>query len=56
MLSFSSHGNHDQARLITRFCSDKPEYRARSAKLLALLQASLVSHTQQGEMHTVVLI
>lgn len=44
-------GNHDQARLITRFCSDAPEYRARSAKLLALCQNTLSGtvYIYQGE-------
>lgn len=45
------YGNHDQARLVTRFCSDAPEYRARSAKLLALNQMTLSGtvYVYQGE-------
>lgn len=33
--------NHDQGRSITRFASDAPEYRALSAKLLALFMCTL---------------
>ena len=33
--------NHDQARSISRFADDRPEYRVRSAKLLAVLQSCL---------------
>ncbi|KAJ9118658.1 hypothetical protein QFC22_003878 [Naganishia vaughanmartiniae] len=44
-------GNHDQARLVSRFASDAPEYRARSAKLLALnhLTLSGTPYVYQGE-------
>ncbi|GHJ89286.1 hypothetical protein NliqN6_5688 [Naganishia liquefaciens] len=44
-------GNHDQARLVSRFTSDAPEYRARSAKLLALNQLTLsgTPYVYQGE-------
>jgi glycosidase len=34
-------GNHDQARCVTRFANDAPEFRARSAKLLATLHNTL---------------
>lgn len=33
--------NHDQGRSVSRFASDKPEYRALSAKMLALFMSSL---------------
>lgn len=33
--------NHDQAQSVSRFANDAPEYRERSAKLLALLQCAL---------------
>ncbi|KAL7916686.1 glycoside hydrolase superfamily [Trichoderma velutinum] len=33
--------NHDQARSISRFANDSPEFRTRSARLLALMQACL---------------
>ncbi|KAL7415802.1 glycoside hydrolase family 13 protein [Mrakia frigida] len=33
--------NHDQARSITRLCSDAPEHRAIAGKLLAILHSSL---------------
>ncbi|PSR94647.1 alpha-glucosidase [Coniella lustricola] len=33
--------NHDQGRSVTRFASDRPEYRALSAKMLALFMCSL---------------
>ncbi|KAI5458323.1 glycoside hydrolase superfamily [Mariannaea sp. PMI_226] len=33
--------NHDQARSVSRFANDAPEFRVRSAKLLALMQACL---------------
>lgn len=33
--------NHDQARSISRFCSDAPEFREASAKMLALLLTAL---------------
>lgn len=33
--------NHDQARSISRFCSDAPEYRVASGKLLALMLSTL---------------
>jgi oligo-1,6-glucosidase len=33
--------NHDQARSISRFASDKPEFRVASGKMLALMLATL---------------
>ncbi|ORY32235.1 glycoside hydrolase superfamily [Naematelia encephala] len=33
--------NHDQPRTISRFCSDHPEDRAKSAKLISMFQSSL---------------
>ncbi|KAL5338421.1 glycoside hydrolase superfamily [Aspergillus crustosus] len=43
--------NHDQARSISRFADDSPEYRVRSARLLALLQACLTGtqYVYQGQ-------
>lgn len=43
--------NHDQARAVTRFADDSPEYRVRSAKLLALLEACLsgTQYVYQGQ-------
>lgn len=43
--------NHDQARSISRFSDDSPEYRVRSAKLLALLEACLsgTQYVYQGQ-------
>ena len=33
--------NHDQPRSISRYCSDKPEYRKQAGKMLALMQSTL---------------
>jgi glycosidase len=43
--------NHDQARSISRFASDKPEFRSVSGKLLALLLTSLCGtvYVYQGQ-------
>ena len=43
--------NHDQARSVSRFASDKPQHRVASAKMLALLQASLsgTQYVYQGQ-------
>ncbi|SNX85369.1 probable maltase [Melanopsichium pennsylvanicum] len=43
--------NHDQARSISRFASDKPEHQADSGKLLALMNMSLTGtvYVYQGE-------
>lgn len=43
--------NHDQARSISRFVNDSPEWRVRSAKLLALLQGCLTGtqYVYQGQ-------
>ncbi|KAL4884032.1 glycoside hydrolase superfamily [Aspergillus karnatakaensis] len=43
--------NHDQARSISRFADDRPEFRVRSAKLLALMQACLTGtqYIYQGQ-------
>ncbi|KAF4974603.1 hypothetical protein FZEAL_8530 [Fusarium zealandicum] len=43
--------NHDQARSVSRFTDDRPEYREAGAKLLALLQASLsgTQYIYQGQ-------
>ncbi|KAL3459172.1 glycoside hydrolase superfamily [Aspergillus heterothallicus] len=43
--------NHDQARSISRFADDSPEFRVRSAKLLALMQACLTGtqYVYQGQ-------
>ncbi|KAL3486085.1 glycoside hydrolase superfamily [Aspergillus germanicus] len=43
--------NHDQARSISRFADDSPEFRVRSAKMLALMQACLTGtqYVYQGQ-------
>ncbi|KAJ4186019.1 hypothetical protein NW767_012758 [Fusarium falciforme] len=43
--------NHDQARSVSRFTDDRPEYRVAGAKLLAVLQASLsgTQYIYQGQ-------
>ncbi|KAM0415711.1 hypothetical protein ACHAPT_013327 [Fusarium lateritium] len=43
--------NHDQARSVSRFTDDRPEYRVAGAKLLALLQACLsgTQYIYQGQ-------
>ncbi|KAL2865901.1 alpha-glucosidase [Aspergillus lucknowensis] len=43
--------NHDQARSISRFANDSPEFRVRSAKMLALMQACLTGtqYVYQGQ-------
>lgn len=43
--------NHDQARSVSRFAHDGPEWRVRGAKLLALLQACLsgTQYVYQGQ-------
>ncbi|KAL2138900.1 hypothetical protein VTI28DRAFT_6057 [Corynascus sepedonium] len=43
--------NHDQARSVSRFTDDRPEYRVRGAKLLALMQACLsgTQYIYQGQ-------
>ncbi|KAK4032134.1 glycoside hydrolase [Parachaetomium inaequale] len=43
--------NHDQARSVSRFTDDRPEYRIRGAKLLALMQACLsgTQYVYQGQ-------
>ncbi|KAM4061146.1 alpha amylase, catalytic domain-containing protein [Hirsutella rhossiliensis] len=43
--------NHDQARSVSRFADDGPEYRVRSAKLLALLEVCLsgTQYVYQGQ-------
>ncbi|THH16201.1 hypothetical protein EW146_g4401 [Bondarzewia mesenterica] len=43
--------NHDQARSVSRYANDSPEYRARSAKLLAMMQTTLSGtlYVYQGE-------
>ncbi|KAL2206299.1 putative maltase MLT3 [Sarocladium strictum] len=43
--------NHDQARSVSRFGNDSPEWRVRSAKLLALLQGCLsgTQYIYQGQ-------
>ena len=43
--------NHDQARSVSRFADDRPEYRVRSAKLLSLMQACLsgTQYVYQGQ-------
>jgi alpha-glucosidase len=43
--------NHDQARSVSRFTDDRPEYRIRGAKLLALMQACLsgTQYIYQGQ-------
>ncbi|CAK7197842.1 hypothetical protein SEUCBS139899_000492 [Sporothrix eucalyptigena] len=43
--------NHDQARSVSRFGNDSPEYRVASARLLALLQACLsgTQYIYQGQ-------
>lgn len=43
--------NHDQARSVTRFTDDRPEYRVRGAKLLALMECCLsgTQYIYQGQ-------
>jgi oligo-1,6-glucosidase len=43
--------NHDQARSVSRFADDRPEHRKASARLLALLQATLsgTQYIYQGQ-------
>lgn len=43
--------NHDQARSVSRFTDDRPEYRVLGAKMLALLQACLsgTQYVYQGQ-------
>jgi alpha-glucosidase len=43
--------NHDQARSVSRFTDDSPEFRVRGAKLLALMQACLsgTQYVYQGQ-------
>ncbi|AEO57204.1 glycoside hydrolase family 13 protein [Thermothelomyces thermophilus ATCC 42464] len=43
--------NHDQARSVSRFTDDRPEFRVRGAKLLALMQACLsgTQYIYQGQ-------
>jgi alpha-glucosidase len=43
--------NHDQARSVSRFTDDRPEYRVRGAKLLALMEACLsgTQYVYQGQ-------
>ena len=43
--------NHDQARSVTRFTDDRPEFRKQGAKMLALMQASLsgTQYVYQGQ-------
>ncbi|KAF4998383.1 hypothetical protein FDECE_11810 [Fusarium decemcellulare] len=43
--------NHDQARSVSRFADDRPQYRVAGAKLLALLQACLsgTQYIYQGQ-------
>lgn len=43
--------NHDQARSVSRFTDDRPEYRRLGAKLLALMQAALsgTQYVYQGQ-------
>jgi alpha-glucosidase len=43
--------NHDQARSISRFANDSPEFRVRSAKMLALMQTCLTGtqYVYQGQ-------
>lgn len=43
--------NHDQARSVTRFGNDSPEWRAISAKMLAILQTTQTGtlYVYQGE-------
>ncbi|KAM5341219.1 hypothetical protein ACJ41O_015328 [Fusarium nematophilum] len=43
--------NHDQARSVSRFTDDRPQYRVAGAKLLALMQASLsgTQYIYQGQ-------
>ena len=43
--------NHDQARCVSRFANDSPEFRERSAKLLALMQSSMTGtqYVYQGQ-------
>ncbi|KAJ4289379.1 hypothetical protein N0V88_006857 [Collariella sp. IMI 366227] len=43
--------NHDQARSVSRFTDDRPEFRVRGAKLLALMEACLsgTQYVYQGQ-------
>lgn len=43
--------NHDQARSVTRFTDDSPEFRVRGAKMLALMQSCLsgTQYVYQGQ-------
>ncbi|PHH86652.1 hypothetical protein CDD83_9931 [Cordyceps sp. RAO-2017] len=43
--------NHDQARSVSRFTDDRPEYRVRGAKLLALMETCLsgTQYVYQGQ-------
>lgn len=51
MFGFRFLENHDQARSVSRFGNDSPEWRAISAKLLAILQTTQTGtlYVYQGE-------